>query len=89
MGLFRAGTWHLSGGEKHDGPQVIYLKLFQQYAIYNDFKKVLIKSNISHHDFIITFLNSAYCWDNFYVNKLIEMHGENNNVKFTKDLSLD
>jgi len=26
VGVFRAGTWHLSGGEKHEGPQVIYLK---------------------------------------------------------------
>ena len=26
VGLFRAGTWHLSGGEEHEGPQVIHLK---------------------------------------------------------------
>jgi hypothetical protein len=95
MGLFWAGTWHLSGGEKHDGHQVIYLKLFHQSALYNDFKKSTHKIKYITSRFYDNFLKSlfkiisAYCKDKFFINKLIEMNGENNNVKFTKDLSLD
>lgn len=57
MGLFWAGTWRLSGGEKQEGQQVIYLKMFRQYALYKDFENVLIRSNtcISQQDFIRTF----------------------------------
>jgi len=34
-------------------------------------------------------LHTAYCWDNLYINNLINMHGGNNNMKFTNDRSLD
>lgn len=92
MGLFRAGTWHLSGGEKQEGlPSdlskncsgsthytMILKKSYKIKYILTRFYKNFLKS-----------LHSAYCWDNFYVNNFINMHGGNNNMKFTNDRSLD
>lgn len=38
--------------------------------------------NISLKKNFLKSISSAYCWNNFYINNLIKIHGINKNVKF-------